>query len=157
MSFDWIVLAAVVAIAVLLFYFLYQGHFGSGDREMNYETKKIKVGNGTVVVKIADSAEKRELGLMNASSLPENEGMLFVFDRPDYLSFWMKNTLIPLEIIFLDENYAIVDIQEMRPCSGPICKTYTSSKPARYAIELSENFSKLHNVSVGKKVDLIDQ
>ena len=68
-----------------------------------------------VRVEIADTPEERQTGLMGRSALAENAGMLFVFDQEQILSFWMKDTLIPLSIAYIDAEGRIVDIQDMQP------------------------------------------
>ncbi|MBO4203793.1 DUF192 domain-containing protein [bacterium] len=82
---------------------------------------------------------------MYRESLPENAGMLFIFDEPAYLRFWMKNTLIPLEMIRLDENFNIVDIQEAEPCTTPNqenCPIYTPKSKAQYVLEINQGLMK---------------
>jgi uncharacterized membrane protein (UPF0127 family) len=71
-------------------------------------------------------------------SLAKDRGMLFVFSEKDQHAFWMKNTLIPLDMIRLDEKYTIVDIQEAQPCKQDPCKIYTPQKGALYVIELNQ-------------------
>ena len=82
-------------------------------------------------VEIADSFEERAKGLMFREFLDENAGMLFVFDQDDYLSFWMKNTLIPLDMIFISENFKIVDIKHAVPCKQDPCVSYKTITPAK--------------------------
>jgi len=111
--------------------------------------------NFTINASIADTYKSRELGLMYISNLPKNDGMLFVYENERLLSFWMANTNVPLDIIFLDNNKKIVDIQKMQPCYEPIkknCKNYISRKPASYAIEINQNLTDNYNISVGQIV-----
>ena len=94
---------------------------------------------------------------MGRESLGEDRGMLFVFESENVLSFWMKNTLIPLDIVFVDENLAVVDVQTMRPehetASGPL-PIYTSATPALYAIELNEGMAEECGIEPGMSVVL---
>ena len=89
---------------------------------------------------------------MFREKLNENDGMLFVFDDESYLAFWMKNTLIPLDIIFIDENYGIVDIKNAVPCKEDPCALYKSLKPAKYVLEVNTNFTAKNKIKVGDKV-----
>ncbi|MCH8003072.1 MAG: DUF192 domain-containing protein [Nanoarchaeota archaeon] len=110
------------------------------------------VGNIIVNVEIADSLEERSSGLMFREFLDENSGMLFVFDDEDYYSFWMKNTLIPLDIIFISENLEIVDIIYAEPCREDSCKSYKPIKPAKYVLEVNGNFTIKNDVKIGNKI-----
>ena len=88
-------------------------------------------------VEIADTPAKQEQGLMGRTQLPQDTGMLFVFSQEEPLSFWMKDTLIPLDIVFFDAQGQWVSHQTMIPCApGSECTIYPSQKPSRYALEL---------------------
>jgi uncharacterized membrane protein (UPF0127 family) len=106
-----------------------------------------------VKVEIADTLKKRTVGLMDRQSLDEDSGMLFVFDLEAKHSFWMKNTLIPLDIIFIDSNNKIVDIKHnFEPCKKIICDTYASAEVAKYALEVNGGFSEKNNIRVNNTV-----
>lgn len=104
-----------------------------------------------VKAEIADTGLEREKGLMYRTSMPENHGMLFVFDHPAVLRFWMKNTLIPLSVAFIDSKGRIVDIQSMEPRTETV---HSSKKPARYALEMNQGFFRKHHIEVGDRVEL---
>ena len=105
--------------------------------------------NIPVQIEIVDSAEEQAVGLMFRTELAENEGMLFIFTDMEQRGFWMKNTKIPLDIIFMDSQGTIVDIKEnFQPCTADPCETYFS-KPAQYALEVNAGFVKKNNVEVG--------
>jgi uncharacterized membrane protein (UPF0127 family) len=104
----------------------------------------------TLWVKIAADPEARERGLMFRQDLPEDEGMLFVFDYPQPLSFWMKNTYLPLDIAFVSADKHILNILAMKPLDE---KTrYESQGPAQYAIEVNRGWFVRHGVSPGDRV-----
>ncbi len=89
-------------------------------------------------VELADTQDKRALGLMFRDSMPDDHGMLFVFPGETRRSFWMKNTRIPLDIFYFDNNLALVSVAENTPpCRTPECPTYPSDGPARYVLELN--------------------
>lgn len=102
-------------------------------------------------VSIADSTEEREVGLSGISSLPPQEGKLFIFDEEGMYGLWMKNTLIPLDIMWIDENFKIVHIAfNVRPDSYPTI--YNSPVPARFVLEVNAHFAETFRIAVGDQV-----
>lgn len=122
----------------------------------NKNLNEIYIGSGKNPVKInaeiADDNSERAKGLMFRKKLSENEGMLFVFDEERHQAFWMKNTLIPLDIIFIDENFEIVDIKYAVPCSQDPCTIYNSAQPAKYVLEVNGNFTAKKGIRAGDKL-----
>ena len=116
------------------------------------KTARVVIGNDTLFVEVAVTEEERALGLMYREFLPENGGMLFIFEDEDYLSFWMKNTMIPLSIAFINSDGVIVDIQDMEPFTTT---PHVSKKPARFALEVNQGWFKKHGVKVGDRVKFI--
>ena len=96
--------------------------------------------------------KKRDKGLMFLEKLPENEGMLFVFSGETYGGFWMKNTLIPLSIAFLDSNGKILKILDMVPCKEDICPTYDPEISYHYAIEVNLGWFEKNQIKEGDYV-----
>lgn len=92
---------------------------------------------------IADTPASRQRGLMEVELLPQGSGMLFVFETDDTHSFWMKNTLIPLDMIWIDTDGKIVDIQTAIPCTADPCQSYIPMWPARYVLEINAWLSEL--------------
>ena len=80
--------------------------------------------------------------------------MLFVFEDSKIRSFWMKNTLIPLDIMFINSDYEIIDIQTMEPCLEDPCKNYISKQPAKYALEVNSGFAEDNEIQIGDKVEI---
>jgi uncharacterized membrane protein (UPF0127 family) len=120
------------------------------------ETKTIKILSGNKAVRlsvqVADTQRKREKGLMFVGTLPENEGMLFVFPTKTRGSFWMKNTWIPLSIAFLDSDGKILKIRDMMPCKGGRCPSYYPGLSYRYAIEVNLGWFKKNQIKEGDYV-----
>ena len=89
-------------------------------------------------------------GLMLRDSLPQNAGMLFVFDNEAYHSFWMANTTIPLDAIHFDSNGKVVDIIHMEPCKTveSYCRNYTPQEKAKYVLEVNEGFSDKNSIKI---------
>lgn len=100
-----------------------------------------------VRLEIADTPTKREHGLMNRTHLPENEGMLFTLDTPSTPCFWMKNTLIPLSVGFLNEQGVLVQVEDMQPNTTDI---HCAKTPIKYAIEMNQGWFKNHKVPLGR-------
>lgn len=98
-------------------------------------------------IEIVDTEAEITTGLMYRRSMPANAGMLFIFDRPEPRSFWMKNTYIPLDIIFIDDLQKIVTIQSnTRPLSEA---SVPSSRPAQYVLEVNAGFCQQHGITEG--------
>ncbi|MDA1209352.1 MAG: DUF192 domain-containing protein [bacterium] len=102
-----------------------------------------------VNVEIADTPEKQRIGLMHRTSLDADKGMLFIFGRSFPLSLWMKNTLIPLDIMFFDADMQLVSVKTMYPCTIDTCPYTRSDGPAKYALEVAEGFAAHHGVGPG--------
>ena len=104
----------------------------------------------SITIEIADTPEARIKGLMERWSLPELNGMLFIFDYPDMQRFWMHNTPLSLDMIFVDENRRILNMSES---TTPMSKqTYSSRGPAKYVVEVKAGFSKRHGIEEGMSV-----
>ena len=103
-----------------------------------------------VDLELALTPEEISTGLMFRPSLPENRGMLFLFDQPRLPAFWMKNTLIPLDLVFLDGTGAVVDvIADVQPCAADPCPNYPPSSPALAVLEIGAGVAAAHGLEVG--------
>jgi uncharacterized protein len=112
----------------------------------------MRIGSETFQLEVANSGASRERGLMQRDSMAADHGMIFVFDEPRELSFWMKNTRIPLDILYLDETGQIVSIHQMKPYDT---KTKTvSARPSKYAIELNVGRSAEVGAKVGDVLEI---
>ncbi len=106
-----------------------------------------------VRVEIADDPYERARGLMYRTALGEDRGMLFVYPEEQELSFWMKNTLIPLSIAYIDSRGRINDILDMKPLDDRP-PHYVSSEPVQYALEVNQGFFEERGVRVGDHAEL---
>lgn len=109
-----------------------------------------------VPVWVADDDLLRQRGLMERTSLPSGAGMLFVFEEPSDGGFWMKNTLIPLSIAFIDDDGRVLETLDMEPCEADPCQVYTPGVTYRYALEVNRGFLDDHGVTTGWTIDLGD-
>lgn len=104
-----------------------------------------------VVVEVADTQEKRQLGLMYRNELPAFSGMLFIFPQETLLSFWMKNTPLPLDIIYINADFTIVHIAEnTAPYSTA---NIPSQHPAKYVLEVNGGFCQQHGIVAKDRVE----
>ncbi len=103
-----------------------------------------------VTVEIAATDAERQRGLMFRERLAPNEGMVFVFEEPGSYPFWMKNTLIPLDMIWVDGVYRVVDIaHSVPPCKADPCPSFGHKGTATYVVEVVSGFAKQHGVKPG--------
>ena len=110
-------------------------------------------GQVTVSAELAIKAEERNWGFMERKEIPDGTGMLFVFEKDQVLSFWMKNTPHPLSIAYIDSKGVISDILDMTPFS---LESIKSSRSVRYALEVPQGFFKTAGVAVGDTVACTD-
>ncbi|MDR2417545.1 MAG: DUF192 domain-containing protein [Treponema sp.] len=126
----------------------------SGDIRFDSTELSIETTTGVSVpisVEIAINDEQRAQGLMNRKSLEDGKGMIFVFDRDQIMSFWMKNTLIPLSIAFIASDGRILEIHDMEPLD---LNSTRSSRSARYALEVPQGWFSRVGISVGDRLCL---
>jgi uncharacterized membrane protein (UPF0127 family) len=109
----------------------------------------LTIGKHQVRVEVVQSDEDRSRGLMFRKQLGRDDGMLFIFDDPGYHSMWMRNTLIPLSVAFLDRNGVILNVEDMEPQTED---SHTAAGPAVYAIETNKGWFAERRIKPGDKV-----
>jgi uncharacterized protein len=127
------------------------GGEGGGGPQVRIDTGGDEVA---VDVEVADSREEWATGLMNRESLPQDAGMIFVFPQARSGGFWMKNTLIPLSIAFVDGEGRIVRILDMEPCRADPCPIYEPGAPYRTALEVNQGAFEEWGVEEGDRLTL---
>jgi uncharacterized membrane protein (UPF0127 family) len=110
----------------------------------------LQIGNYIVKVEIVDNIESKTLGLMYRNNLPENNGMLFVFNEPIKVYFWNKNTPLALDIAFIDREGIILEILKLNPFDETIIQSI--SNKVYYALELNQGWFAKHNITAGMKI-----
>lgn len=118
------------------------------------KTIELTLGDRRIQVEIAATPEMRSHGLMGRQSLPTDSGMLFVFPERSRQCMWMKDTVIPLSVAFLDEQGRILDIAEMAPESRQL---HCSSGPARYALEMNAGWFGKNGGGAGQRITGLGQ
>ncbi|HEY2587600.1 MAG TPA: DUF192 domain-containing protein [Tepidisphaeraceae bacterium] len=114
-------------------------------------TVKMQIGHRTFVLEVARTQAEQEKGLMKRDSMPADHGMIFPFKEERVLSFWMKDTRFPLDIVFADSKGKVVSIHQMEAYDE---NSTSSDFPARYAIELNKGAAKDAGVKVGDVLDI---
>jgi len=131
--FYWISGILILSLLGIIFYFEYQ-------KIADKNSITIFTGGGPVKIRaeFARTPEELQKGLMNRPSLPKNSGLLFIFPDETNKSFWMKNTLIPLDVIFISSKGRINEMTTLNPCQETeICQSYNSKTPAQYVLEIN--------------------
>jgi uncharacterized membrane protein (UPF0127 family) len=143
------------------------GCLGGGDNDNRREDLEGKVGvefmdmNGTKLLQLtcelADSAEERAIGLMNRSDLGDLEGMVFYYEQPRAVSFWMKNTLIPLDIVFVSPEFKVIRVSQADPEPDILddqLTRYPSGGEVRYVIEMNQGLAEDFDIVTGVGVTI---
>ncbi|MFQ3275512.1 MAG: uncharacterized membrane protein (UPF0127 family) [Candidatus Nanohaloarchaea archaeon] len=149
------VILTLMGLAVLS-YTVSQSSIGQQRALFLDETGEIKA---EISFETAVTPEEKQVGLMNRTSLRDNHGMIFVYDDAEVRAFWMKNTLIPLDIIFLDSEKRIINIEKAYPepnTPDSELKRYRSDGPAQYVIEVNQNFTDRNNIEESDRVEFSD-
>jgi len=117
--------------------------------DVTFKTSQVKVAGHPLKVELAIEEPQRLQGLMYRKALGKEDGMLFIFDEPGYHSIWMKNTLIPLSVAFVDKDGVILNIADMEPQT---LDSHMAAGPATYAIETNKGWFAANKVKAGDKV-----
>ncbi|HUN67673.1 MAG TPA: DUF192 domain-containing protein [Burkholderiales bacterium] len=112
-------------------------------------TVELATGMHLIHAEVADSMGTRMEGLMHRKSMPQGAGMVFVFDETATHCMWMKNTLIPLSVAFIDEGGAIINIADMQPQTE---QSHCAARPARYALEMNKGWFAQRGIKPGAKL-----
>ena len=135
------------ALRVLLF--LVSLGASAAFADVSFKTSQVRIGAHPLKVEVAQSEPQRMQGLMFRDKMGAEDGMLFIFDEPGYHSIWMKNTLIPLSVAFVDKDGVILNIADMEPQT---LDSHMAAGPAVYAIETNRGWYADKKVKAGDKV-----
>ena len=155
--------AVVVTVVIVLLFFSYTIWYSDDNEEepkttavVSFQLEDSQYFN--VTCEVADEPGERNQGLMYREELPLDRGMLFVYETPKDLSFWMKNTLIPLDIIFIDENGVVLSVEEaeVEPSDTPDSELtrYRSITPAKWVVEINWGLSEQYGIGNGTQVSI---
>lgn len=116
---------------------------------MQLQRIPLSIGIYQIDTQLAVTSEQREIGLMFRKEMPQNEGMLFVFESPTRLCFWMKNTQLPLTAAFVADDGTIVNLENMKPQTTD---SHCSTKPVRFVLEMNQGWFAKKGVKPGSKI-----
>jgi uncharacterized protein len=140
----------VLFVAVIGFSFYYR-HF---IIDIENDEERVCFGDDCFFVEIAKTNEERMRGLMFRESLEDDRGMFFIFDEENVYAFWMKDTLIPLDMIWINSEKEVVFIQENAvPCEEEQCKVYNPGVSALYVLEINGGGSREIGLDVGERAE----
>lgn len=123
--------------------------FAQDGQPQALPTVTLRAGMHNITAQIADQPREREIGLMFRKSMPNHEGMLFVFEQAETQCFWMRNTLIPLAIAFVADDGSIINIDEMQPQT---LDSHCSAQPVRYVLEMNKGWFAKMGLKPGSKL-----
>ena len=126
----------------------------SGAALAELPTVKLSTGMHLIRAEVADSMGTRMEGLMHRKSMPQGSGMVFVFEENAPHCMWMKNTLIPLSVAFIDESGAIINIADMQPHSE---QSHCAARPARYALEMNKGWFAQRGIKPGARLSGLER
>jgi uncharacterized membrane protein (UPF0127 family) len=117
--------------------------------QMDLPRVKLNAGMHVIDAQLAATPDQRMTGLMHRKEMPQQEGMLFVFEMPSQQCFWMKNTLLPLAVAFVADDGTIVNIDEMKPQT---LDSHCSARPVRYVLEMNKGWFARKGIKPGQKL-----
>ena len=121
----------------------------AGKPQLNLPRVQIQAGMHLINAQVASTPAQRNTGLMWRQSMPQNEGMLFVFEQPGVQCFWMQNTLIPLTAAFVADDGTIVNLADMQPLST---QSHCSAAPVRYVLEMHQGWFAQRGLQAGSRL-----
>jgi uncharacterized membrane protein (UPF0127 family) len=117
-------------------------------------TYPLKIKGHAIRVEVANTPDTRRTGLMFRDSLPENQGMLFLYEAEDRHAMWMKNTLLPLSVAFIDRTGRILNIEDMQPQTED---THMAAAAAAYSLEMNQGWFRKRGIKRGDRVEGIER
>lgn len=116
----------------------------------------VEINGRKIYVELSTDNATHSKGLSFRDELPEDRGMLFIFSHDRKQRFWMRNTFIPLDIIYLDSNYRVVNMAlDVEPCAKDPCKKYPSNVPVRYVLEVNAGVGTSLGLKLGDRVNFV--
>ena len=150
----FLIVVAIILLGILWFIFYRPGPLPLTNSKQGL-LSSVCVNGNCFQVELARTETERDRGLMYRTELDKNKGMLFIFDNEGIYPFWMKNTVIPLDMLWIDGNGKVVFIaQNVQPCKTLICPSVFPTGSAKYVLELSAGMCQQFGLKVGDKIDI---
>ena len=159
----WIILILLMFVDLIVLLIVFSDVFVTNTKNATNEQLAVVTffpANSTSVVvtcEVASSHEERLMGLMFREKLPVGEGMLFVYEYPHNVSFWMKSVLIPLDIIFLNESGVVINVEEADveiDVPDEKLRSYCSASSVLWVVEINQGLCKLYGIGVGTNISI---
>ena len=117
--------------------------------QLNLQRVELTAGMHRIDAQVAATPQQRQIGLMHRKEMPQQEGMLFVFEQPATQCFWMRNTLLPLTAAFVEDDGTVVNLADMKPQTED---SHCSAKPVRYVLEMNQGWFAKRGIKAGAKL-----
>lgn len=138
-------------VIIITWYILYTQ---SSNPIQTTKTPQVCINKTCFDIEIAKTPKQRQIGLMYRKNMPELSGMLFVFQQSGQYNFWMKNTLIPLDMVRINDQLEIIDIKQAIPCTQDPCPSYNPQWISSYVLELNSWVSQKYWIKIWDKVKI---
>ncbi len=147
--FGGVARAAIHGLWLFAFAFSCQAQGTTQNAAQSLPTLTLSAGIHLITAELAQTAQQREIGLMFRETMATNHGMLFVFDQAGQQCFWMKNTLLPLDVAFITDNGTIVNTGRMKPRT---LDAHCSKTPVRFVLEMNDGWFAKRGIAAGSKL-----
>jgi uncharacterized membrane protein (UPF0127 family) len=153
------ILLLIIAVVILVCLFFYYAQISLSPNSQQYSSGSVCIMENCFQVELAKTEAQREKGLMYRKELDKNKGILFIFDKEGIYPFWMKNTLIPLDMLWIDAspaggNKVVFISQNTEPCKSLLCPSVVPLAKANYVLEINAGISKNLGIKIGDIIEL---
>lgn len=149
------IMLLIICIAIFVCLFFYLLHPVISSNSPRSLSSSVCFGKNCFQVELAKTGAEQEKGLMYRTSLDKNKGMLFIFNKEGFYPFWMKDTLIPLDMVWIDGNNKVVFIaQNVQPCKSLICPSVFPWVKAKYVLEVNAGICNEISLKIGDTLNI---
>lgn len=150
-----VLLAFALLLIVVGGVFITQNYLNGSKLSFFKKSSTVIIGDRKFEVSVADSQKEREIGLSETKSLSQDQGMVFLFEKPGFYSFWMKDMKFPIDIIYINDNKIVTiqnNVQPVKEQESPI--VYTSTEPSNRVLEINAGLARAYNFKKGDKIKI---